>query len=163
MRRNKGNSTNFQIIFPKLPVSNNLADSKELTLHIHGAVIPGVSVELIEGNWLGMVTEIGGPTLFEDWTASFAVDNELYNWHLLYQWLMLICNKKDNPAGEVDDYKIDATLKITDNFNANILKIKFIDVWPKALGAVNLSYREGQSLLESDLTLSILRYEVERI
>lgn len=161
--RNRSTSTNFQIIFPKLPTSSNLTDSKELTLHIFGAVIPGVSVELIEGNWMGMAAEIGGPSIFEDWTASFVVDNELYNWHLLYQWLMLICNKKDNPTGDVVDYKIDATLKITDNFNASILKIKFIDVWPKALGSVNLSYREGQSLLESDLTLSIVRYEVERI
>ena len=163
MRTNRSTSTNFQCVFPKLPTSTDLLDSRELVLNIHGAVIPGLSVEIIESQWQGMSVEIGGATLFEDWTVSFIVDNELYNWHLLYQWMMLICNKSDIPCGSFPNYKIDAHIKVTNNFNQTILKIKFIDVWPKALGAVSFSYREGQSILESDLTLSITRYEVDRI
>jgi hypothetical protein len=150
-------------VFPVLPVGSTVLDSKELTLNIFGAVVPGITIEPIESQWQGMVVEMGGSALFEDWTLSFIVDHELYNWHLLYQWLMKICDKNINPAGEVSAYKVDATVKVIDNFNATILKIKYIDVWPKALGAISFSYREGQSLLESDLTLSITRYEVERI
>lgn len=163
MRTNRSTPTNFQIVFPKLPISSSVGDSKELSLNIFGAVVPGVSVEPIEGQWQGMTTEIGGSTIFEDWTVSFVVDHELYNWHLLYKWLMAICNKKDNPTGNIQEYKIDAYTKVVNNFNQTILRVKYIDVWPKGLGAINFSYREGQSLLESDLTLSIMRYEVERI
>ena len=163
MRTNRSTSTNFQIVFPMLPIGDTISDSKELTLNMIGTVIPGVSIQTIESNWQGMIAEIGGSSLFDDWTVSFIVDYELYNWHLLYKWIMAICDKNTNPAGLVEDYKVDATVKVTNNFDETILKIKYIDVWPKSLGAVNFSYREGQSLLESDLTLSLLRYEVERI
>jgi hypothetical protein len=163
MITNRSTSTNFQVVFPKLPIGDTLSDSKQLSLDVFGTIVPGINIEVIESRWQGMNVEIGGPALFEDWTISFIVDNDLYNWHLLYKWFMEICDKHINPTGNVEDYKIDAFLKVTDNFDQTILRIKFIDVWPKALGAINFSYREGQSLLESDLTLSITRYAVERI
>jgi hypothetical protein len=159
---NKGTPNKFQIVFPKIPVSNNLADSKELVLNIFGSVLPGVSIDTIESRWQGMTAMMGGPSTFDDWTVSFIVDNNMHNWIMLFNWLMLICDKKDNPCGDVVDYKIDAYMKMFDNFNKTILNVKFVDVWPKSIGAINLSYREGQSLLESEITFSITRFEIEQ-
>lgn len=159
----KATPTNYELAFPKLPsgVASSLTESKELVLHIFGTVLPGLMVTPIEGQWLGATAQIGGVIEFNEWNFNFIVDEELNNWWILFKWITKIANKKDVFAG--NSYDIDASLRILDNYKNTVAKVKFIDVWPKGLGDVILSYREGESILESSCDLSFLRFEIEKV
>lgn len=157
---NKGTPTNFQLAIPVLPGQKGLDPSKIIMLNIHNIIIPGVSNNMVDQPYLGANVNYAATTEFDPWEVSFMVDQAFDNWYYLYTWLMLIYNKKDVFYENFDNYVVDMTLGIKDNFKSDILRIKFVNAWITALSSVNLSYREGESNLECDATFAYVRYEV---
>lgn len=158
---NKGTACNYELIFPLLPHKTLISDNKELILNIHGTIIPSISLEQTESPWQGkkMQFHSGGIT-FNEWNINYIVDSELSNWKLLYDWMVYINDNYNIPTKPVNDYMVDASLIITDNYHSLIRKILFKNIWPISLGEVTLSNREGEMQLECDATFSYDRYEV---
>ena len=161
---NKASPNNFQLIFPTIPTGVDTHDLDGLTMNIHGTVIPSVTLATTDINWQGAVThrEIGDIT-FDNWYVNFMVDSEFTNWTTLYKWLTFINNNKDIHARSVEEYKVDATLQILDNFRNQILAVDLIGVWINMLGEISLTYREGSSYLEATANFVYDRYELKNI
>ena len=161
---NKATPTNFELIFPMVPMSSGIRETQGLTLNIHTTVIPSLTLETTEINWQGGTAyqDIGGIT-YEPWLVNFTVDSVFSNWIVLYKWLTYINNNKDRYGRERNDYKVDATLRILDNFRSEILVIDLIGVWINMLGEISLTYREGSQNLESAANFIYDRYEIRNI
>ena len=91
------------------------------------------------------------------------VDSVFSNWIVLYKWLTYINNNKDRYGRERDSYKVDATLRVLDNFRNEILVIDLVGVWINMLGEISLTYREGSQNLESAANFIYDRYEIRNI
>lgn len=161
---NKATPSNFELIFPKIPTSDNVSEMQGLTLNIHTTVIPSLTLETTEINWQGGTAyqDIGGIT-FEPWFVNFTVDSKFSNWISLYKWLTFINNNKDRYGRSRDHYKVDATLRILDNFRREILVLDLIGIWINMLGEISLTYREGSQNLESSANFIYDRYEIRNI
>jgi hypothetical protein len=59
------------------------------------------------------------------------------------------------------EFSVDGSLQILDNFNTEVLRIGIIRMWPMAIGAISLSNREGESVLECSATFSYDYYEIK--
>ena len=161
---NKSTPTNFELIFPLVPMSGNIRDTQGLTLNIHTTVLPSLSLDTTEIQWQGgTVHQDIGSITYEPWLVNFTVDSLFSNWIVLYKWLTYINNNKDRYGRERDDYKVDATLRILDNFHKEILVIDLIGVWVNMLGEISLTYREGSQNLESAANFIYDRYEIRNI
>lgn len=161
---NKATPSNFELVFPKIPVSDNVRDMQGLTLNIHTTVIPSLTLDTTEVEWQGAtVFQDSGDITFEPWLVNFTVDSQFTNWITLYKWLTFINNNNDRYGRARDTYKIDATLRVLDNFRNEILVIDLIGVWINMLGEISLTYREGSQNLESSANLIYDRYEVRNI
>lgn len=158
---NKSTATNFQLAFPMIPTEETLAANKPLILNVFGTVIPSVTLDQTESRWQGgrMLFQSGSVT-FEQWPVNFIVDSKLENWALIYKWMMAISDNKAKYSDIPRNYMVDASLGIMDNFEHAILKIDFKDVWPQSIGEVTFSQREGESIIESSVTLLYNRYEL---
>ena len=91
---------------------------------------------------------------------DFIVDEGLLNWSILNRWMMYINNNKDRRGRVMNEYAIDATLRVIDNFQKEILRIFFTNLWVSMVGEVRFSTREGDQNLESQAQFVYDRYEV---
>jgi hypothetical protein len=161
---NKATPSNFELIFPMVPMGDNIRDTQGLTLNIHTTVIPSLTLDTTEVPWQGgtIHQDIGSIT-FEPWLVQFTVDSTFSNWMVLYKWITFINNNKDRYGRSTDQYKVDATLRILDNFRSEILVMDLTGVWINMLGDINLTYREGDNNLESSANFIYDRYEIRNI
>lgn len=158
---NKANPASFELVFPILPEGVDLTTNRELTLNIYSTIIPGVNMDPEILDYLGGRTNrAGGKLTFEQWNCNFIVDSEFKNWKVLFNWLSYINNNKDQFMEEHYNYTVDATLRVTDNFQNEIFKLFFIDVWPNGLGEITFSHREAETILECNALFAYDRYEI---
>lgn len=157
---NKSNPSNFELVFPKIPTESSISASEELTLNIYGSIIPGLTLDSTEENWMGGKTQNPSKLTFEPWSVDFTVDSGFYNWKILFKWLMFVNNNKDKYSEIPKKLKIDATLRIIDNFHQEVLRIFYVDVWIQSLNEVQLTYRESQPNLECNAGFVYDRFEL---
>jgi hypothetical protein len=153
--------SNYQLVIPLLPSETTLGATDELTLNIFETVIPGLSLDIIETMWQGATIPYdSGKMTFEPWSFNFVVDSNFYNWKVLFNWITLINNNKDVHGGVPSEYAVDATLRITDNFLNEIMRLHFTNIWPNQLSEVTLTTREGEANLECNAAFAYDRYEL---
>lgn len=160
LEMNKSSPINFNITFPLLPIRATLAANEEFTLNIHTTVIPGVTLEMLERRWQGTRSNISGNMEFQQMNTGFIVDAQFKNWQLLFEWMSYINNNKDKMMEQHSNFGVDSSLVVTDNFQSKILGIKFVDMWPMDLSEVSMSYREGEVILEANITFIYDYYEI---
>lgn len=161
---NKATSSNFELIFPRIPTGKTIREMEGLTLNIYQTVIPSLTLMTTDVFWQGGVAhqDIGGIT-YEPWLVNFTVDSKFQNWTTLYKWLTFINNNKDVYGRSTDQYKIDATLRILDNFRNEILAVDLVGMWINMLGEIQLTYREGTQNMESSANFIYDRYEIRNL
>jgi hypothetical protein len=135
--------------------------SRDLTLNIYGTLIPALALEDFESHWkAGKIHIQMGKVNFDPLTINFVVDSQLSNWLTLCNWIFYINNNKDKLGEMPKESAIDASLIITDNFNKEIKRVTFRNVWIQQLGEITLNMREGENTLESSATFLYDRYEI---
>lgn len=160
---NKSNATNYQLIFPLLPVEKFYEKSKDFTLNIFGTILPSISLEPEQIPWQGAkIFSDTGELTYGTWSFDFTVDSEFKNWLVLYHWIMAINNDEDN-FGFVKEKKkvIDATLLIMNNYRKPSLKIRFHDIWPSEIGDVSMSKRDTDDDLMCNATFIYDKYVID--
>lgn len=161
---NKATPSNFELIFPKIPTSDNIRELNGLTLNIHTTVLPSITLDTTDVFWQGgTVHHDIGSISYEPWLVNFTVDSKFSNWTALYKWLTFINNNKDTYGRSTDQYKVDATLRILDNFRNEILVVDLLGVWINMVGEISLTYREGSMNLESAANFMYDRYEIRNV
>jgi hypothetical protein len=159
---NKSTPSNFRLVFPMLPNQKTLGAAEELILNIHSTVLPGISLDPGEVGWQNSKSKIAqGPLNFEEFSVDFIIDSELKNWTVLYKWLIYITNYKTKLMEHYKEFSVDSSLQILDNFNKEVLRIGFVRMWPMVIGAITLSNRDGESVLECSATFSYDYYEIK--
>jgi hypothetical protein len=161
---NKSATSNYELIFPVLPITQKVQDSDILSLNIHGTVVPAIALGTTEHNWQGShypaaISEI----TYEPWYVNFTVDSNWYNWYMLYKWITFIDDGNTHYGRPIKDYFVDATMNIYDNSNNRIMSLKIINIYPSSLNEVTLSQRDGQENLDCGVNFNYTRVEVENI
>ena len=72
----------------------------------------------------------------------------------------IFSNNKDKMMENHRDFSVDSSLSIQDNFQREILRIFFTNLWVNTLGEVRFSTREGEQNLECQAQFIFDRYEV---
>ena len=158
---NKSSPENFELLFPILPGQSTLKDSECLTLNIFATVIPSITLETKEVDWMGAKSnwDSGGIT-FDNWYVNFNIDGGMRNWQLIYNWITAINNNQDRHGRPRPEYVVDASLHIMNNMRQPIMAIVFKNIWPTLLGEAALSYRDGDQVLASSVNFSYDSYVI---
>ena len=155
--------SNFRMTFPKLPQQTSLARNNELALNTHGIILPALSLNYEEIHWEGAKRFVAqNQIMFDQLQTQFLVDSKFLNWTLLFEWMTYISNNKDIMGRDYAKYAVDATLAITDNFQNEILSVKFAGIWPLNLQEVSFSMREGEVFVESGASFVYDYLEIKR-
>jgi hypothetical protein len=159
---NRATPVSYRLVIPLLPSETRLTATKELMLDIFGVIIPTVTLDTTEERWQeAKMLMASGSVTFDAWGFSYIVDSNFKNWSVLFRWLTFINNNRDKMLERPQDYSVDCSLSIIDNFNKEVLRILFKNAWIQSLGEVSMSQREGESILESSSVLYFDRYEIQ--
>lgn len=160
----KSSPKNFKLILPIIPEIETIKDVKELSINIHSTILPSMSLAENEAHWQGTKAFHNTSKLeFGDFNVDFIVDSKLLNWYILYKWLTYINNNKDKMAEIPQNYMIDSSLLISNNFNIPIMKVIFHYFYITTLNDVIFSYRDGDAILESSAIFRFSYFEAFKI
>ena len=161
---NKAVSSNYELIFPIIPVVDKPKDMDIFTLNIHGTVIPSMTAGTVEPSWQNASFPMNiAPTTFEPWFVNFTVDSNFCNWYILYKWLLFVNNPITGKSTSFSDYAVDAVLKFINNNDQEIMNIKIIGIYPTLLNEVTLSHRDGEVNLDCGVNFNYTYFEAVRL
>ena len=160
---NKAVSSNYELIFPIIPVVDKPKDMDIFTLNIHGTVIPSMTCGTVEPSWQNASFPMSiAPTTFEPWFVNFTVDSNFCNWFILYKWMLFINNPITGLSKSFKDYSVDAILKFINNEDQEVMNIKITGIYPTLLNEVTLSHRDGEINLDCGVNFNYTYFEAVR-
>lgn len=161
---NKSAASNYELILPITPVTNQIRDMDILTLNIFETIVPAITLATTEANWQGgrFPMAISG-LVYEPWFVKFVVDSNWLNWFALYKWITFIDDGITRYGRPMNEYFVDATVNIYDNTKNRIMGLKVMNIYPTSLNEVSLSQKEGSENLTCGVNFNYTRIEVDRV
>jgi hypothetical protein len=159
----KATATQYKFTLSRLPVSGaGIHQLDTLKLNLFDVNVPGMSLDTSEMPWQGMKAKMhmGGIT-FDSLNINYVVDSEFKNWKLLSQWLLAIANNKDRPSRPADEYVLDASIILMDNWNNVVMSVIFSNLWIQSVGELRLSVRDGETIIESSAVFNYDYYVIK--
>jgi hypothetical protein len=149
-----------------------LEKNPNMTFWVTDCVLPGISTDGIRvatGRHAAMVVP-GDTLVFEDFSATFIVDEKMANWQEIQQWLYALTSarttrdyknlRKEKPDGETSD--IHLTI-LTNKENAQI-RVKFHDAFPIALTPIQFDTKATETdPIAATVTFGFTTYTLETL
>ena len=165
----------FQVELANLPaaVPAGLFDSTKMQYMCKAASLPASNIANIDIPFRGRIFKVAGDRTFDVWTVTIINDEDFLLRNSFEAWMDQI-SKLDNNLGttEPSSYMVDATVhqlgrgsvknsKNSSGTNNAILKsYKFIDIFPTAISAIDLSYDTGDAIEEFTVDFQVQTFEL---
>ena len=146
---------NFKMYFPE-PLG---------VLSFYGQVtkVPGLSLGIIEKNWLGLVTkDIGDSVTFEPLTLTLILDEDMEVLKTIINNMVETRNPYTN-AREPIKTEFQSTLEINTNKNNPLLAVTFSDCWIQAIDDIEFSTTNDDDIISVTITVIYKSYEIKSI
>tara|TARA_Y100000034_G_scaffold42377_1_gene51930 strand:- start:247 stop:873 length:627 start_codon:yes stop_codon:yes gene_type:complete len=123
---------------------------------------------------------IGGKYLWEDFTVSFIIDEDMKNWIEVFEWMQDIAimtdvkntmnynfspgSREGHNPGQLDDYFSNAQLAITNSSYKPKLTVNMVDMFPTALSGIqfNSSNTDSEPVIAT-ATFAYTYYTIDRL
>jgi len=161
----------------QIPSNSNLAQSTKFSFtipNLHFAnyfcqrvSIPGVSTNSVAVDTPFSKTYRHGDTLeFDELDMTFLVDEDIRTWEETYTWLVTLTNPNrfKEYAPKFKEKYFDGMLTIKNNANNPIMRIKFTNCHPVALGKIDYDTTlSSETVLTSTLRFRYDQFSIERL
>jgi len=153
--------TKFTLVFPTMPF---------LRYFCQTAVVPSISTSAIPVETpFSNTYRHGDKLIFDELTVNAIIDEDMRIWEETYKWLVSLTKPTEFP--EYIRYKDsramvyhDAILTINTNANIPNIRLKFTNVHPLTLGAVNFNVADNaDTTLTADITFRYDYYQLDRL
>jgi len=126
----------------------------EVTFFVQDAELPAISIGTVTQATPVHDIKIPGETAeFDNLTITFLVDEKFINWKVIYGWLIgltypeghaiyrafLAAERNSQSRTEIAKGYSDATLTVLDSANHPVQSIRFVDLYPTSLSALQFS------------------------
>jgi len=153
---NLADSQSFVLIFPMLPPTTLSSATREtlrrnqpFELNIVNTSLPTLSFEVDDTSHIFKHKEIIGRITYETWNTTFLIDEKWEAYKILFKWIQYIDSNITDPSfirHSKNEYKVDASLEIVNNYRNKILSFDFKNLSPVSLGEVTFNYQESTYL-----------------
>jgi hypothetical protein len=150
-----------QEIQKALSFATDLMKLRRIRVLCEAVNVPGFSLGTYQSRIYGEFTEIPYEVLYEPLNATFYVDANLDVKHWFDTWISAIQNKDTRDFRYYRDYVIDAELDIQNKKDQTVYSVKFYEMYPKAIGAVQLD-ANNKDIMKVNVTFVYKYYKVEK-
>lgn len=168
VNQNQLQATKYQIIFPRISATEYFCQS---------VIIPGISsIPVTQETPFVRLTRPGDKAIFEDFTMSFIVDEDLWAWEMISDWIRCYSFPTDfneykmlKSLSQISEQLVqpqysDATLTILTALNTPKIKIHFKDMFPT--GISNIPFETTSSAEKPIIAQATFKYQyytIERL
>ena len=164
----------FEVELTTLPSSVTLPwQAERFSFLCKAAQMPAMTIANIDVPFRGRVFKVAGDRTFDVWTVTVINDEDFMLRNAFEQWMDQISKLSNNlGATEPASYMTDATVyqlgrgstkssrDSTGESNAVLKEYKFIDIFPTAISAIDLSYDTGDAIEEFTVDFQVQTFEL---
>jgi hypothetical protein len=162
----------FEVELTTLP-TGIIWDSTKFTYLCKAAALPASNIASIDVPFRGRIFKVAGDRTIDTWTVTIINDEDFKLRRAFEAWTELIA-KLDNNLGATSPaaYMSNATvyqlgrsslLNGTTNVgteSTTLASYKFVDIFPTAVSAIDLSYDSGDTIEEFTVEFQVQSYEI---
>ena len=163
----------FEVELTTLPDAVQGWDSEKFRYMCKAAALPASNIANIDVPFRGRIFKVAGDRTFDVWTVTVINDEDFTLRNAFEQWMDQISKLSNNlGATEPASYMTDATVyqlgrgstkgsrDSTGESNAVLKEYKFIDIFPTAISAIDLSYDTGDAIEEFTVDFQVQTFEL---
>ena len=163
----------FQVELTTLPDAVQGWSSEKMQYLCKAASLPASNIANIDVPFRGRIFKVAGDRTFDVWTVTVINDEDFILRNAFEGWMDHISRLSNNlGATDPNAYMVDATVhqlgrgsspnsKSSDGESNSILKsYKFIDIFPTAISAIDLSYDTGDAIEEFTVDFQVQTFEL---
>ena len=163
----------FQVELTTLPDAVQGWSSEKMQYLCKAASLPASNIANIDVPFRGRIFKVAGDRTFDVWTVTIINDEDFILRNAFEGWMDQISKLSNNlGATEPASYMTDATVyqlgrgstkssrDSTGESNAVLKEYKFIDIFPTAISAIDLSYDTGDAIEEFTVDFQVQTFEL---
>lgn len=127
---------------------------RQLEFFAQSASLPASNLGTIEVPYQGRTIKVPGDRTFDEWTVTVREDNDASLRVAFEDWLNEVNGIISNQGiNNVEDFKREGQVQQFDRAGNVILTYTIVGAWPSAVGAIDLSWDENDSVATFDVTI----------
>lgn len=150
------------ILTPPAGIGLGSSTTKQLSLLTQSSQIPPANIEDISVYYHGRPIKVQGDRTFPDWTITVMNDEDFSLRSMFENWsneMNAFVSNRSSFGQSALAYKVDALVeqygKAGPNSDGGIIRsYKFVGLWPKTIGAINLDYSQTNTIETFDVTFA---------
>ena len=163
----------FEVELTTLPDAIQGWDSEKFRYMCKAANLPASNIANIDVPFRGRIFKVAGDRTFDVWTVTVINDEDFVLRNAFESWMDQISRLSNNlGATEPASYMTDATVyqlgrgsvknskDSNGEGNAVLKEYKFIDIFPTAISAIDLSYDTGDAIEEFTVDFQVQTFEL---
>ena len=163
----------FEVELTTLPDAITGWDAETFRYMCKAAALPASNIANIDVPFRGRIFKVAGDRTFDVWTVTVINDEDFMLRNAFEAWMDQISKLNNNlGATEPASYMTDATVyqlgrgstkssrDSSGESNAVLKEYKFIDIFPTAISAIDLSYDTGDAIEEFTVDFQVQTFEL---
>ena len=163
----------FQVELANLPEGVEGWDATKMQYLCKSAALPASNIANIDIPLRGRIFKVAGDRTFDVWTVTVINDEDFILRNAFEGWMDKISRLNNNlGATDPNAYMVDATVHqlgrgsvknsrdSAGEVNAILKSYKFIDIFPPAISAIDLSYDSGDAIEEFTVDFQVQTFEL---
>ena len=163
----------FEVELTTLPEAVQGWEAEKFRYLCKAAALPASNIANIDVPFRGRIFKVAGDRTFDVWTVTVINDEDFILRNAFESWMDQISKLSNNlGATEPASYMTDATVyqlgrgsakssrDSTGESNAVLKEYKFIDIFPTAISAIDLSYDTGDAIEEFTVDFQVQTFEL---
>ena len=163
----------FEVELTTLPDAVQGWEAEKFRYLCKAAALPASNIANIDVPFRGRIFKVAGDRTFDVWTVTVINDEDFILRNAFESWMDQISKLNNNlGATEPASYMTDATVyqlgrgstkssrDSSGESNAVLKEYKFIDIFPTAISAIDLSYDTGDAIEEFTVDFQVQTFEL---
>jgi len=163
----------FEVELTTLPEAVQGWEAEKFRYLCKAAALPASNIANIDVPFRGRIFKVAGDRTFDVWTVTVINDEDFILRNAFESWMDQISKLSNNlGATEPASYMTDATVyqlgrgsvkssrDSSGESNAVLKEYKFIDIFPTAISAIDLSYDTGDAIEEFTVDFQVQTFEL---
>ena len=163
----------FEVELTTLPDAVQGWEAEKFRYLCKAAALPASNIANIDVPFRGRIFKVAGDRTFDVWTVTVINDEDFILRNAFESWMDQISKLNNNlGATEPASYMTDATVyqlgrgsvknskDSSGEVNAVLKEYKFIDIFPTAISAIDLSYDTGDAIEEFTVDFQVQTFEL---
>ena len=144
---------------PRVFFTNNSAEARQVSLRCEAATIPGRSFSTTPYRYYGPARNMPYEPIYAgEINLTYLISRNMQERLFFEKWMQIVCNPNDYKFAYYNDYTTNMVISVLGKDDSLLHEVLVEEVYPKAIGDIQLGYDKDNEVMRQDITLSFRKY-----